>query len=70
MGSNTPHVGERVLYNRTADDSVFARVTRVHSWDCVDLELESGGLRLERVWRVVVIGSMPEAREGRFERLR
>lgn len=70
MGENTPHVGERVLYHRTHVDSVFARVTRVHMWDCVDLELEAGGLRLERVWRVVVIGTMPEARDGRFERLR
>lgn len=72
MGDNLPSVGERVVYNRTETDSVFATVIRVTYWDLVDLELECG-VRLSDVRRVVTFVDegivIRECVVGRFERL-
>lgn len=72
MGDNTPKIGERVVYYRTAADPIAATVRNVIFWDVVDLELDGGGTLsyVRRVMSQAVDGVLDEVVDGRWERLR
>ena len=72
MGEHRPELEELVLYHRSAEESVIAKVVNVIAWDLADIQFEDGTV-MENVRRVFIWNESGiltrEVWIGRWERL-